>query len=205
MGKALFKALKTKHDTPKYGLIYHAQLVGQSGTKLKGKVSRMLAAKAALACRVDALGEETNTDLGMDHRAKVESRIKQLESGNMTRISGMGRQSAKFDKYENKSEVMEYKAAADVTLPRKREAEDDGEEEKPKLKKIKVDEDAEPEKKKKKKKDKEKEKEAEPEAQPTETPDKKKKKNKESADDTAELDTSVAAADTSMAAAPDSE
>ena len=50
----------------------------------------------------------------------------------------MGRQSAKFDKYENKSEVMEYKAAADVTLPRKREAEDDGEEEKPKLKKIKV-------------------------------------------------------------------
>ena len=56
----------------------------------------------------------------------------------MTRISGTGRQSAKFDKYENKSEVMEYKAAADVTLPRKREAEDDGEEEKPKLKKIKV-------------------------------------------------------------------
>ena len=32
------QALKTKHDTPKYGLIYHAQLVGQSGTKLKGKV-----------------------------------------------------------------------------------------------------------------------------------------------------------------------
>merc|ERR1711909_214823 len=36
--KALFKALKTKHDTPKYGLIYHAQLVGQASTKLKGKV-----------------------------------------------------------------------------------------------------------------------------------------------------------------------
>jgi nucleolar protein 58 len=27
--KALFRALKTKHDTPKYGLIYHASLVGQ--------------------------------------------------------------------------------------------------------------------------------------------------------------------------------
>ena len=24
--KALFKALKTKHDTPKYGIIYHAQV-----------------------------------------------------------------------------------------------------------------------------------------------------------------------------------
>merc|ERR1711945_12067 len=45
--KALFKALKTKHDTPKYGLIYHAQLVGQASSKMKGKVSRMLAAKAA--------------------------------------------------------------------------------------------------------------------------------------------------------------
>merc|ERR1712136_378177 len=61
--KALFRALKTKHDTPKYGLIYHAQLVGQAGTKLKGKVSRMLAAKAALATRVDALGEDVSAEL----------------------------------------------------------------------------------------------------------------------------------------------
>jgi nucleolar protein 58 len=36
--KALFRALKTKHDTPKYGLIYHASLVGQAPPKLKGKV-----------------------------------------------------------------------------------------------------------------------------------------------------------------------
>lgn len=36
--KALFRALKTKHDTPKYGLIYHASLVGQANQKLKGKV-----------------------------------------------------------------------------------------------------------------------------------------------------------------------
>merc|ERR1719331_2772631 len=150
--KALFKALKTKHDTPKYGLIYHAQLVGQASSKLKGKVSRMLAAKASLACRVDALGEETNTDLGIEHRAKVESRIRQLEGGEKTKISATAKQSAKFDKYESKSEVLEYKAAADVTL--KRKAEDD-EEEKPDVKKIKVDDvEAEGSKKKKKKKDK---------------------------------------------------
>lgn len=36
--KALFRALKTKKDTPKYGLIYHAQIVGQASTKMKGKV-----------------------------------------------------------------------------------------------------------------------------------------------------------------------
>merc|ERR1712061_173186 len=199
--KALFKALKTKHDTPKYGLIYHAQLVGSSGTKLKGKVSRMLAAKASLACRVDALGEETNTDLGIEHRAKVESRIRQLEGGEVTKISATAKQSAKFDKYESKSEVLEYKAAADVTL--KRKAEDD-EEEKPDVKKIKVEDmEAEGSKKKKKKKDKQKEEEAEAPAEEVAevaSPEKKKKKKKdketaEAADsplDTSAMDTSVA-------------
>lgn len=36
--KALFRALKTKRDTPKFGLIYHASLVGQTTAKNKGKV-----------------------------------------------------------------------------------------------------------------------------------------------------------------------
>merc|ERR1712013_585817 len=198
--KALFKALKTKHDTPKYGLIYHAQLVGQSGTKLKGKVSRMLAAKASLACRVDALGEETNTDLGIEHRAKVESRIRQLEGGEVTKISATAKQSAKFDKYESKSEVLEYKAAADVTLKRKA---DEDEEEKSDVKRIKVDDVEAEGSKKKKKKDKQKEEEAEaPAEEVTEvaSPEKKKKKKKdketaEVADstlDTSAMDTSVA-------------
>merc|ERR1711994_498115 len=88
-----------------------------------------------------------------DHRAKVESRIRQLESGNVTRISGTARQSAKFDKHQPKSEVIEYKAAADFTKPTKR-ALDEDEEEKPKPKKIKVEVEQEVEKKKKKKKDK---------------------------------------------------
>jgi len=151
--KALFKALKTKHDTPKYGLIYHAQLVGQASSKLKGKVSRMLAAKASLATRVDALGEETNTDLGIEHRAKVESRIRQLEGGATTKISGTAKQSAQFDKYESKSEVVEYKAASDVTIAKKRSSVDDSDDdEKPATKKIKVEEvEASGEKKKKEK------------------------------------------------------
>jgi len=195
--KALFKALKTKHDTPKYGLIYHAQLVGQSGTKLKGKVSRMLAAKASLACRVDALGEETNTDLGIEHRAKVESRIRQLEGGEITKISATAKQSAKFDKYESKSEVLEYKAAADVTL--KRKAEDD-DEEKPDVKKIKVEDvEAEGSKKKKKKKDKQKEEEAEAEVAAVASPEKKKKKKDKEAGEAADSTLDTSAMDTSVA------
>lgn len=34
------RALKTKHDTPKYGLIFHASLVGQTTPKHKGKVCK---------------------------------------------------------------------------------------------------------------------------------------------------------------------
>ena len=82
--KALFRALKTKHDTPKYGLIYHASLIGQSTGKNKGKVARMLAAKTALGVRYDALNEEKPEDasegrLGHEMRRKVEGRMRHLE------------------------------------------------------------------------------------------------------------------------------
>lgn len=81
--KALFRALKTKHDTPKYGLIYHAQLIGQAPQKHKGKIARMLAAKSALAIRVDALGDQDSTDtsVAMECRQKVEARLRQLTTG----------------------------------------------------------------------------------------------------------------------------
>ena len=36
--KALFRALKTQKDTPKYGLIYHSNLVATASVKNKGKV-----------------------------------------------------------------------------------------------------------------------------------------------------------------------
>ena len=52
----------------------------------------------ALASRADALREETSSDLGVKHRGKLEERIRQLEGGNAYRISGTGKQSAKFDK-----------------------------------------------------------------------------------------------------------
>jgi len=198
--KALFKALKTKHDTPKYGLIYHASLVGSAGTKMKGKISRMLAAKSSLACRVDALGEETSTDLGMEHRAKVEARIKQLESGNLTRLSGVKREPFNASKYDQKTEIVEYKAEDDLTISKKRASVDDDEQ--PKAKKIKVEEVVAEagEKQKKKKKSKEEPVAMEIKEEETETPKKKKKKKDKDADVTADADTTANAdttADTS--------
>jgi nucleolar protein 58 len=44
---SLYRALKTKHETPKYGLIYHASLIGQSQPKFKGKISRVRARRGA--------------------------------------------------------------------------------------------------------------------------------------------------------------
>jgi len=103
--KALFRALKTKHETPKYGLIYHASLVGQAAPKNKGKISRVLAAKTALAARQDALGEETGPSIGLDSRAKVERRLQELEGGAVKQLSGTGKGKAAQEKYQKPAAV----------------------------------------------------------------------------------------------------
>jgi nucleolar protein 58 len=77
--KALFRALKTKKPTPKYGLIYHASIVGHTAPKNKGKVSRILANKAVLGCRVDALGDENTKKISIDNLKKIHLRLLQLE------------------------------------------------------------------------------------------------------------------------------
>ncbi|XP_044587576.1 nucleolar protein 58 [Cotesia glomerata] len=178
--KALFRALKTKKDTPKYGLIYHAQLIGQSSTKLKGKMSRMLANKASLATRLDALGEDdAGFKLGMEHRATLELRLRMLEEGSIKRISGTAKAKAKFEKYHSKSEVMQYPAAADVVVGKKRTHDESS----VLIEEIKTEPEEEvPKKKKKKEKKLEEETQAqvEPEAEagPSDGSEKKKKKKK---------------------------
>ena len=87
--KALFRALKTKHDTPKYGLIYHASLIGQATGKNKGKIARMLATKTALGLRVDALHdwdadggntpEDERAAISLQNRLRLERRLATLE------------------------------------------------------------------------------------------------------------------------------
>jgi nucleolar protein 58 len=79
--KALFRALKAKKNTPKYGLIYNASIVGQAKNNLKGKVSRTLANKCALCVRYDALGEDVEGNLGTKNKSYLENRVKLLESG----------------------------------------------------------------------------------------------------------------------------
>uniref|UniRef100_G3U6Z4 Nucleolar protein 58 n=1 Tax=Loxodonta africana TaxID=9785 RepID=G3U6Z4_LOXAF len=115
--KALFRALKSRRDTPKYGLIYHASLVGQTSPKHKGKISRMLAAKTVLAIRYDAFGEDSSSAMGVENRAKLEARLRSLEDRGIRKISGTGKALAKAEKYEHKSEVKTYDPSGDSTLP----------------------------------------------------------------------------------------
>ena len=146
--KALFRALKTKRETPKYGLIYHASIVGQTPPKLKGKISRVIAAKAALATRYDALGEgEHDSSMGIEARTKVEERLKSLESGQTHRVSGTAKGKKQAEKYDPKRNQNfqknnnSYNAQADTTF-KKRKAEENS---------APVEEEAAPEKRKHKK------------------------------------------------------
>jgi len=111
--KALFRALKTKHDTPKYGLIYHASLIGQTSAKNKGKISRVLAAKTSLAIRVDALGESSEATIGYACREKVEARLRQLESKPYT-LESAQKQPEKYVK--SSSNGAQYNTSTDTTL-----------------------------------------------------------------------------------------
>merc|ERR1712127_405647 len=142
--KALFRALKTKSQTPKYGLIYHASLVGQSAPALKGKISRVLAAKLSLCCRVDALGDQVEPSLGMEFKEYVEKRLATLEEAGMRSLTkGVSKPGA--EKYakkpaDTKSGTAQYNKDADVVdepVKKKRKASDDVADEKKKEKKEK--------------------------------------------------------------------
>lgn len=121
--KALFRALKTKHDTPKYGLIYHASLVGQAPPKLKGKMARMVATKAALSIRVDALtdadgkSEPMAPTIGIENRAKLESRLRALEhQGDLAGVRSFATPGKKQQKFEMGGETRTYNSNADAVM-----------------------------------------------------------------------------------------
>lgn len=52
--KALFRALKSGGNTPKYGILYHSSFIGRANIEDKGRISRFLANKCSLASRIDA-------------------------------------------------------------------------------------------------------------------------------------------------------
>ncbi|KAE9399097.1 Nop-domain-containing protein [Gymnopus androsaceus JB14] len=79
--KALFRALKTKGNTPKYGLLYHSTFIGRAQPKHKGRISRFLANKCSIASRIDCYSENPTKKFGEALRAQVEERLNFFETG----------------------------------------------------------------------------------------------------------------------------
>lgn len=77
--KALFKAMRSKKQTPKYGIIYQTKMVGSANGRAKGKIARALAAKSSLCVRVDALAEEEDMEISNTAKTYLEKRLKFME------------------------------------------------------------------------------------------------------------------------------
>jgi nucleolar protein 58 len=114
--KALFRAMKTKGNTPKYGMIYNASIVGQASAKHKGRISRTLAAKCALCIRYDALGQDVDGKMGVTNKAYVEKRLELMESEVAKGLAG----GTKMGSYSGQKRTKEYNQDADFDGDHKR-------------------------------------------------------------------------------------
>jgi len=111
--KALFRALKTRGNTPKYGLIYHSTFIGRADSKNKGRISRYLANKCSIATRIDSFADEPTTAYGEKLREQVEERLKFYQTGAKPRKN-----------IDVMNEVAQHLAAAGTSTPRKKDSMD---------------------------------------------------------------------------------
>jgi len=80
--KALFRALKSQGNTPKYGLIFHSSFIGRAQPQSKGRISRYLANKCSLATRIDCFADSQSSGIFGSHmRDQVEERLEYLQTG----------------------------------------------------------------------------------------------------------------------------
>lgn len=70
--KALFKHLRGRAPSPKHGLIYRHPAISGAPKRLRGRVSRALAGKLAIAARMDYFGAAPSPDLkeALDRRLR---------------------------------------------------------------------------------------------------------------------------------------
>ncbi|TVU47024.1 hypothetical protein EJB05_06600 [Eragrostis curvula] len=182
--KALFRALKTKGNTPKYGLIFHSSFIGRASTKNKGRMARYLANKCSIASRIDCYSEESTSVFGQKLKEQVEERLEFYDKGIAPR-KNLDVMKAAIDSMVNdiSNEDDDEKIDASAKKSKKKKSKADGDA--MDLDKPATDGEAEPatEKKKKKKKKHQLEEQengaANANGDVEETPKKKKKKSRE--------------------------
>jgi nucleolar protein 56 len=125
--KALFRALKTKSNTPKYGLIFHSSFIGRAAAKNKGRISRYLANKCSIAARIDSFSDKATPLFGERMRDQVEERLSFYETGaaptrNATAMASVidalraADDDVKVDKGESGKKKRKASADADVQM-----------------------------------------------------------------------------------------
>ncbi|EPS72848.1 hypothetical protein M569_01909, partial [Genlisea aurea] len=79
--KALFRALSTRGNTPKYGLIFHSSFIGRASARNKGRMARYLSNKCSIASRIDCFMESNSNAFGEKLREQVEERLEFYDKG----------------------------------------------------------------------------------------------------------------------------
>ncbi|PHT28252.1 Nucleolar protein 56 [Capsicum baccatum] len=167
--KALFRALKTKGNTPKYGLIFHSSFIGRASARNKGRMARYLANKCSIASRLDCFLDKSTTTFGEKLREQVEERLDFYDKGVAPRKNLDVMKSA-LETVEDKDTEMDVDEPSVKKSKKKKSKVDVVEYAQPMIEDTNGDASEEPksEKKKKKKKEKRKlEQEAEPEEDQT--------------------------------------
>jgi len=162
--KALFRALKTKGNTPKYGLIFHSSFIGRASAKNKGRISRYLANKCSISSRIDCFSDELTSEYGRLMKEQVEERLEFFNSGKVPRknldvMAEVKKNLASTTKIDDDEEMPAEPEKPKSKKKKRKAEEDEGEDEeetpKKKKKKDKGDDDT-PKKKSKKSKKKSK-------------------------------------------------
>ncbi|KAJ6294230.1 hypothetical protein OIU76_022336 [Salix suchowensis] len=116
--KALFRALKTRGNTPKYGLIFHSSFIGRASARNKGRMARYLANKCSIASRIDCFSENGTTVFGEKLREQVEERLDFYDKGVAPRKNIDVMKDA-IERAENKDTDMETEEAPAVPSAKK--------------------------------------------------------------------------------------
>ncbi|XP_057761727.1 nucleolar protein 56-like isoform X1 [Arachis stenosperma] len=128
--KALFRALKTRGNTPKYGLIFHSSFIGRASAKNKGRMARYLANKCSIASRIDCFSERGTTAFGEKLREQVEERLDFYDKGVAPRknidVMKSAIESADNKDMEMETEEVPVEASGKKAKKKKQNAADEG-------------------------------------------------------------------------------
>ena len=103
--KSLFRSIKNKSNTPKYGVIFNSSFIGKASTKDKARIARIIANKTAIAARIDCFTDDLSlTNIyGEEMKKQIEERLLFYKSGAPPRKNAVAMATARkaFEVFED--------------------------------------------------------------------------------------------------------